>query len=154
MKRTASIFLKVQMILSIIMLAALVITGFVMVIVGIVDVVGGFMMDGSEVGEEVRQAAISAGGGLIGGGIGVTCAIVLPILSLVFVKIARKALEESKTREEARKGAILAIVSGAITELGFGIAAGILMLVMKDEHYAGEAAAQPQPVEEKPEVIE
>ena len=132
MKRTAGIFLKVQKILSIIELVAFIIIGIILVIVGIVGVIGAL---GGEGTDEARAAAAAAAAGSIAGGIVLIVLIVLPILALVFTKISIRALNESKTRAEARKGAILAIVSGAITDLIFGIPAGIIMLVMKDEDY-------------------
>lgn len=154
MKKTAGIFLKVQKILSIIELIAFALAGLIMFIIGLVGIIGGAVAaQGEGEAAEAGKAAMAAGAGTLGGGITFICLIVLPILGLVFTKIAKKALDESKTREEARKGAIFGIVAGVITELLFGIAAGILMLVMKDEDYAGQEAVQAQPAEQ-PEVIE
>lgn len=132
MKRTAGILLKVQKILSIIELVAFIVIGIILFIVGVVGVVSAAAGEGTD---EAKAAAAAAAAGSIAGGIVLIVLIVLPILAMVFTNIAIRALNESKTRAEARKGAIFAIVAGAITELIFGIPAGIIMLVMKDEDY-------------------
>lgn len=150
MKNTARTFLKVQKILSIIFLIAVALAGLIVMIVGIATMVGGAVAGETE---EAKAAAIAAGGSMVGGGIGMMFYIVFGILALVFGKIAKRALEESKTREEARKGAIFGIVAGALCGI-FGIPAGIMMLVMKDEDYAEGAPAEEKPAEEQPEVID
>ncbi len=145
MKNTARKFLKVQKILSVVFLIVMAVAGLITLIVGIVTMAAGVVAAGED--ESARAAAIAAGGGMIGGGIGMMAYIVFGILGIVFGRIAANALETSKTREEARKGAILGIVGGALCGI-FGIPGGIIMLVMKDEDYAEGAQ------EAKAEVVE
>ena len=135
MKRTASIMLKVQKILCIVELVAFIIAGIAMMIAGGIAIASA--MSG-ELSEDAQTAAIVAASGTLAGGIVFVVLIVLPILGMVFTGIAQRALETSKTREEARKGAIFGIVAGVITDLGFGVAGGVIMLVMKDHHYNPE----------------
>ena len=145
MKNKARTFLKVQKILSIVFLIVIALAGLITMIVGIVTMAAGAVAAETD---EARAAALAAGGSAIGAGVGMLFYIVFAIIALIFGKIAKNALETSKTREEARKGAIFGIVAGALCGI-FGIPAGIIMLVMKDEDYA-EGAQE----EAKPEVIE
>ena len=83
---------------------------------------------------EEQIALFSVGSTYLGLGIGFIFALPLPIISLQFTKIALRTLESAQSREEAKKGAILSIVAGALCT-GFSIPAGIMMLCMKDSAY-------------------
>lgn len=98
-------------------------------------VAGSIMMGLNIAMEDEKQIALfSAGSSLLGGGIGMIFVIPIPIVALNFVNIAMHDLETAQSRSEARKGAILAIVAGAICT-GFSIPAGVMMLCMRDEAY-------------------
>ena len=85
--------------------------------------------------ETVQEIVLfSTGTSLLSCGVGFLFCIPLPIVSLNFVKIAMHDLETAQSRQEARKGAILAIVAGVICT-GFSIPAGVMMLCMKDSAY-------------------
>ena len=62
-------------------------------------------------------------------------ALPIYIVALCLLRQSKDALETAKSRKEARKGAIIALIVGVITEGYFAIAAGVMMLVMKNKYY-------------------
>ncbi len=61
--------------------------------------------------------------------------LALCIVALVLVGKCKNTLNTAKSKAEAKKMAIVAIVTGALST-AFAAVAGILMLCMKDEDYA------------------
>ena len=114
-------------------------------VLSIVMIIPGAILMGANVGldNEETIALFSTGASLLGYGVGLLLSIPVFIASLILVHHARVALETSKTRAEARKGAVCAIVAGALAN-NFAIPAGVLMLCMKDAKYQEQSNEQPQ----------
>lgn len=129
MKKASHILLTVEKVFDIITLVLLPFLSLILIIFGVV-----FLIRNGATETEEQLALYVAGWQLLGSGIGVLFALPFPIISLVFVNKALYALENANSREEARTGAILGIVAGALGN-NFGIPAGIMMLCMKDETY-------------------
>ena len=130
MKRTARGFLIAQKVIGIILIVVFAILPVVFVIAGPI-----MMVQGNFNGSEDEIALATAGLTLLVDGI-VFALVVLPlaVVSRVLNEIAIRTLNNAKSRDEARKGAVCSIVSGALMGV-FGIPAGVLMLVMNDSHY-------------------
>lgn len=62
------------------------------------------------------------------------------VASLIILPKAEEGFEKATNKAEAKNPGILAIVAGALGEIPFGVAAGILMLVMNEEGYAAKNA--------------
>ena len=107
---------------------------FAFFVVGFIIAGVSLMVVNAPLETEEQIALFSVGSTYLGLGIGFIFALPLPIISLQFTKIALRTLESAQSREEAKKGAILAIVAGALCT-GFSIPAGIMMLCMKDSAY-------------------
>ena len=129
MKKASHILLTVEKILDIITLVLLPFLSLILIIFGVV-----FLIRNGATETEEQLALYVAGWQLLGSGIGVLFALPFPIISLIFANKALHTLETANSKEEARTGATLGIISGALGN-NFGIPAGIMMLVMKDEQY-------------------
>ncbi|MCF0107942.1 MAG: hypothetical protein HUJ59_02930 [Bacilli bacterium] len=129
MKKLSKTFLKVQKIISIIMIplfALVALSGAICAGVGAAMVAGGE--------EEAGNALIVAASG---------CHafwfwLVAAIASTVLVSIGSKKIAAAKTKAEAKSGAILAIVSIVALGLPFGAIAGIFCLAMKEEDFQAD----------------
>jgi len=130
MKRTARGLLIAQKVIGIILIVLFAILPVAFVIAGPI-----MMVQGDFNGSEDELALATAGLTLLIEGI-VFAIVVLPlaVVSRVLNGIAIRTLNNAKSRDEARKGAICSIVSGALMGV-FGIPAGVIMLVMNDAHY-------------------
>ena len=129
MKKASHILLTVEKVFDIITLVLFPFISIILIIFGIV-----LLVRNGELADEAQISLFVAGWELLGSGIGILFALPCPIISLIFVNKALYALENSNTKEEAKKGAILGIVAGALGN-NFAIPAGIMMLCMKDEAY-------------------
>ncbi len=130
MKRTAHGFLTAQRVMSIVSIITVAILSIIFLISGPI-----MMANGNFKGDEKAVAMASAGLGILVSGI-LYILIVLPIciISLLLNTFALRALNNARCKEEARKEAIMSIVSGALCGV-FGIPAGIIMLTMQDVDY-------------------
>ena len=147
LKQLAGTFLKVGKIINIILLPVFAILLVVFTIIDIVAIVGAVAAvsdgaDASTIGVAV--------GALIGVIIGYGFAIVCLIVALILNAKASTILVTAQSKQEAKKGAIMAIVAGVLVTV-FPLVAGILMLCTKEEDWGKAAGAQPEVVEEKAE---
>ena len=138
MKKAAHAFLTAEKVLDIIGIVLFAILSLGLIIAGSV-----MMAVNSSFEDEKVISLFYVGVELLGSGFGLLFSIPVFIVALVLTNIAKKALETSKTRAEARKGAVCAIVAGAISNT-FGIPAGVLMLCMKDAKYQEQSNEQPK----------
>lgn len=142
MKKTAKTFLKVGKILNIIAIICMSVTflvGVILLIIGGVEAAAGET--------ELGAATVASGVECLVSGIIWTG---FEIASLILNGIATKEISNAKCKAEAKKGAIMAIVSGAIGS-AFPIASGIFCLVMSEEAFKADVegatvAAQPAEV--------
>ena len=127
-KQLARTFLKVGKIINIILLPVFAVLLVVFIIIDSVAIAAA-VADGND-------AAIAAASSALGSAIfGYTFTIVCLIVALILNSRASAILERAKSKAEARPGAIMAIVAGALVTL-FPIASGVLMLVMKEEDWS------------------
>lgn len=129
MKKTAHAFLTTQKVLDIIGIILFAIISIGLIIPGSILMGIYSAMDNDE-----TIALFTTGVCLLSVGGGLLLSIPAFIASLILTRHARLALENSKTRAEAKKGAICAIVAGAISNT-IAIPAGVLMLCMNDSKY-------------------
>lgn len=138
MKKAAHAFLTAEKVLDIIGIVLFAILSLGLIIAGSV-----MMAVNSSFEDEKVISLFYVGVELLSSGFGLLFSIPVFIVALILTNIAKKALGTSKTRAEARKGAVCAIVAGAISNT-FGIPAGVLMLCMKDAKYQEQSDEQPK----------
>lgn len=130
MKKTAHAFLTIQKILFIIYIVVFAICFVTFLFIGVP------MMVINIAHETEEQIALFATGSVFTySSIFFLFALPIYIVALCLLRQSKDALETAKSRKEARKGAIIALIVGVITEGYFAIAAGVMMLVMKNKYY-------------------
>lgn len=134
LKQLARTFLKVGKIINIILIPVFAVLFVVFLIVGIVGIAAA-AAEGSDAAPAIASMVTSL--------VTYFIFVVVLIVALVLNKKAQIALETAKSKAEARPGAIMAIVAGALVTL-FPIASGVMMLIMKDEDWAAEEPEQPR----------
>lgn len=141
MKKTALTFLKVAKILDIIAIVLFALMFVLFVVAAVENAI--LLKENAANGVSEADLAITAAAVGLFIGYAVTCAIMIPccVVGLIFAKKAALTLKTAKSKEEAKKMAIASIVTGALST-GFAIVAGILMLCMKDEHYADNVVVE------------
>lgn len=142
MKKLAKTFLKVGAIIALIAIIVFAVVFVIEIIAMIVNFIRAAAND--------SDAYVDLALGNLGDAILMLVLEAVAIFNVIVIPNCARTLNKAKTKAEAKKAAIMAIVAGALlTE--FPVAAGILMLVMKDEHYAAqEAVVAEQPAEEQP----
>ena len=138
LKRLARTFLKVGKIINIILIPLFAVLLLVLSIIDIVAIVTATaaVADGAD-----AQVLAGAIGALVGVIVTYTLLLVCVIVAFVLNKKASAILETAKSKAEAKPGAIMAIVAGALVTC-FPIASGIMMLIMKDEDWTAEEVAE------------
>ena len=130
MKRTARRFLIANRVLAIVFFVIIVVCSIAMMVAGPIT-----MAKGDFNGNEDQVAIAITGLMLLIYGITIlVVATPFMIVSIIFGSLGLRAIHNATTRSEARKYAILSIISGAFAGI-FGIPAGIIMLCMHDEDY-------------------
>ena len=146
LRQLARTFLKVGRIINIILIPLF---ALLLVIFTIVDIVaiGTAATAGYAASDPEMVAAVSA---LVGVLVSYILLLVCVIVALILNKKAGTIIENAKSKEEAKPGAIMAIVSGVLVT-AFPIATGVLILCTKEEDWK-QPLDQPAPaqVEEKP----
>ncbi|GEM_PF-2602665 len=135
MKKTALTFLKVARVLDIVAIVICALLFVLFVITAFENAI--LLQENAASGVSEEDLAITAAAIGTFAGLALTCAITLPccIVGFVFARKATNTLQTAKTKAEAKKIAVATIVTGALST-EFAAVAGILMLCMKDEHYA------------------
>lgn len=147
MKKLARTFLKVGSIIALVAIIAFALTFVIEIIAMIVN----FVRAAANEDDFYVGLALSN----LGTAIWMIVLEAFAIFNAIVLPNCARTLNNAKSKAEAKKAAIMAIVAGALlTE--FPVVSGILMLVMKDEAYAAEenvVAEQPaeQPAEEQKE---
>lgn len=132
MKNLIKLFFKINFWVDFGLLCLMGLLGLINLIWGIVDICNGFFGHmGDFIGNLVYAAFCAAG--------------------LIMIKqYAEPGFDAATSKETAKKPAIIAIVAGAINGIGLATAAGIMMLVAKEEFYGAakeETVAEAEPVE-------
>lgn len=142
-------FLKVGKILAIVGMAVFAVCFLVFTILGIVGIVAAAASEGTD--EEIAEAVGAAVLVLVGAIIEYLLLAAACLVSLILNSVASKGLAKATSKAEAKKPAILAIVSGALITT-FGIPAGILLLCTNDKDWEAINASKPaaEPVDVKP----
>lgn len=129
MKKASHALLKTEIILDAISIGVTIILTLVFLGLGIP-----FMIQNAGLETEEAIALFTSGTACLTTGIVLFFLIPVPIISMELAKVAIGDLEKAQNKDEARQGAILAIVAGALGSK-FSIASGVMMLCMKDSHY-------------------
>lgn len=136
MKKLANTFFKVAKILDIV---AIVLYAFFTIVntVGLINEIKALAVHRANGAEEyiIQEGVLFVAYGVFYVIFTIVC-IALCVVALILVNKCKNTLNTAKTKAEAKKMAIVAIVTGALST-GFAAVAGILMLCMKDEDYAG-----------------
>ena len=146
LRQLARTFLKVGKIINIILIPLFALLLLILTIVDIVAI--GTLTAAGYVANDPEM--VVAVGNLISVIVSYVILLVCVIVALILNGKAQVITENAKSKEEAKPGAIMAIVAGALVT-AFPIASGILLLCTKEEDWK-EPLEQPQPaqVEEKP----
>lgn len=91
---------------------------------------------------------------IVGGVIGAIFTAASGVVALIFDRLAKKELAKVQEKSQVTKAAVFAIISGAFAWVGFGVAAGILMFILKPEGYPIVEEAQAAEAEESSEEVE
>ncbi len=97
----------------------------------------------------VTGPAEDAAGIIVGGIIAAIFIAACGIVSMIFDRLAKKELALVKEKSQVTKVAVFSIISGAFAWIGFGVAAGILMFILKPEGYPIVEGAQEAPKAEE-----
>lgn len=117
MKKLINIFLKVNFYLC---LLPFVVAG-IQLLAGLLSLIGAPAEDvGGILANTIVNVILSAASGVV---------------AFVFDRLAKKELALVKEKSQVTKAAVFAIISGAFAWVGFGVAAGILMFILKPEGY-------------------
>ncbi len=125
LKQLSKTFLKVGKIINLVLIPLFAVLLIVFLILDIVGI-------GKAVGND--EAVVAAVGDLVGHIITYSLLTVFCIVALILNLKADNILETAQSKEEAKKGAIMAIVAGALVTT-FPIVSGILMLCTKEEDW-------------------
>ena len=142
-KQLAATFLRVGKIINIVLLILFPVLLLIFAIIAIVAIVG------AAAAADPDAALAAAVSSLLSAIFGYGFALVCVIVSFILNARASRVLANAKSKAEAKPGAIMAIVSGALMTL-FPIASGILMLTTREEDW-GEGEAEPAAEEPKEE---
>ena len=147
-RQLANTFLKVGRIINIVLLGLFALLLVIFAIVAIVAIAA------ASAAADPDAALATAVASLLRALFGYGFSLVALVVALILNGKATRILNNAKSKEEAKPGAIMAIVSGALITL-LPIASGILILTTKEEDW-GEArpepaAAEPAPAEEPKE---
>lgn len=146
LRQLARTFLKVGKIINIVLLALFAVLLVVFTIIGIVAIAA------ASAAADPDAALAAAVSGLLGALFGYGFTLVALVVALILNGKAQAITGNAKSKAEAKPGAIMAIVAGALVT-AFPIASGILLLCTKEEDW-NESLEQPAPAqveEKKPE---
>lgn len=136
MKKAIDILLRVGKIVDIVVLVIVAVVGVIVLPISLIVTAAGIAAEIAEGGDAELLAAI---GGLVVNIVQLIIYLVLCIVALVLLKKINRGYAVAKNKEENKKWAIMAIVSGALST-GLVLVAGILMLLLPEDQLPGYQA--------------